>query len=512
MNQNNNASRIKKLKYGSLSVVFTAAFIGLILAFNLILSTIAPKVNLAVDISKKDLYSLSDSTKQILDSLKDSNFKVTIYFLADRDKYDSDQYTMLVRNLGEEFARNYPDHISVEYKNIEKDPSFAKKIVDETQTTGLSSSYVVVKGAYHYRVISLDAFFQTSSETGALYAFDGETRFTAAILQCSIEKPQVVTFTKGHGEPDISKIIAGETTSQSDSNIKMLCNVLMTAGFELKQTDLSTEDLDERTEILIINNPKTDFFGIENKDPNVKNEVDKIIDFMSGYKDIIVFVDADTPPLPNLQEYLSDRWGINYKPYHKLSDMSHSIESDGFSIVGQYASTTSGTASYNITSVLSGYPDIKTVFKNAVELETAPSNKATYVLETVMKTYGTAKSVYKDETPVSGEFPLMLLSTYQDYGENNAKKYKYVLLSSSTAFATDTFMTTAFGNNKVVLGAMRVMSTERVVPDIKAKPFTETAMTIEAGTANTLTWLVTAVFPIIIICVGVVVFIKRRHL
>ena len=472
MNENNNASRIKKLKYGSLSVVFTAAFIGLILAFNLILSTIAPKVNLAVDISTKELYSLSDSTKQILDTLKDSNFKVTIYFLADRDKYDSDQYTMLVRNLGEEFARNYPDNISVEYKNIEKDPSFAKQIVDETQTTALSSSYVVVKGAYHYRVLKLDAFFQTSSETGALYAFNGETLFTASILQSSIEKPQVVTFTK----------------------------------------DLSTEDLDERTEILIINNPKTDFIGIENKDPSIKNEVDKIIDFMTGYKDIMVFVDANTPPLPNLQEYLSTYWGINYKPYHKLSDMSHTIEKDGFSIVGQYSATTSGSASYNITSVLSGYPDIRTVFRNAVELETVATNKADYTLETVMKTYGTAKSGYKDETPTSGEFPLMLLSTYQNYGENNAVKYKYVLLASSTDFATDNFMTTAFGNSKVVLGAMRIMSTERVVPDIKAKPFAETAMTIEAGTANTLTWLVTAVFPIIIICVGVVVFIKRRHL
>jgi ABC-type uncharacterized transport system involved in gliding motility auxiliary subunit len=105
----------------------------------------------------------------------------------------------------------------------------------------------------------------------------------------------------------------------------------------------------------------------------------------------------------------------------------------------------------------------------------------------------------------------MLLSTYSNYVDN-AKKYKYVLLSSSTDFVTDDFMTSAFGNNKVVLGAMRIMSTERVVPDIREKPFTETAMTIEAGTANTLTWVVSAVFPFIIICVGVVVFIKRRHL
>ena len=134
-NENNKTSRIKKLKYGSLSVVFTAAFVGLILAFNLILSTIAPKVNLAVDISKKELYSISQGTKDILESALHGNFKITIYFLADRDKYDKDQYSMLVRNLGEEYARVYPNNVTVEYNDIEKDPTFAKKIEDETQTT-----------------------------------------------------------------------------------------------------------------------------------------------------------------------------------------------------------------------------------------------------------------------------------------------------------------------------------------------------------------------------------------
>jgi hypothetical protein len=346
MSQNNKISTIKKLKYGSLSVVFTAAFVGLILAFNLILSSIAPKVNLAVDLSEKDLYSLSDDTREILDSIKESSgFKVTIYFLAERDTYDNSQYPMMVRNLGEEFARNYPDNISIVYKNIEKDPSFAKQIMEETQTVNLSSSYIVVKGAYHYRVLSLDAFFTKSSETGNIFAFNGEERFTAAILQCSLEKPQVVTFTKGHGEPDISKIIAGEVSSESDSKMKTLCDILITAGFEIQQVDLTKQDLDERTEILIINNPKTDFIGIENEDS--VNEIDKIIDYMTEYKDIFVFVDANTPPLPNLQEYLSEKWGINYKPYHKLSDMSHSIESNGFSIVGQYTATTTNRFLYH---------------------------------------------------------------------------------------------------------------------------------------------------------------------
>jgi hypothetical protein len=130
-----------------------------------------------------------------------------------------------------------------------------------------------------------------------------------------------------------------------------------------------------------------------------------------------------------------------------------------------------------MTSVITSLgKDIKTIFKNAVELEIKTNNKADYSIETVMKTSDKASSMYKDkenkDVSSSGEFPLMLLSTNQDYGENNAVKYKYVLLSSSTDFASDTYLSGSFGNSRVVQGAARIMSTERVVPDIKEKTFT----------------------------------------
>ncbi len=138
-------------------------------------------------------------------------------------------------------------------------------------------------------------------------------------------------------------------------------------------------------------------------------------------------------------------------------------------------------------------------------------------IETVISTNDTAEIVYTDSEGNeirndAGETPLMLVSTVFDYGENNVGLYGYVMLVSSTDFASDTYLVNKYGNNNVLLGAARVMSTERVIPDLEYKTFVDEAMDIELGTATALTWMVSAILPTMIIIIGLVVFFKRRHL
>ena len=268
----------------------------------------------------------------------------------------------------------------------------------------------------------------------------------------------------------------------------------------------------------MISNPRYDFIGYEGETTDTKTEIEKVAEYVNEFKNLIVTVDSSTPPLPNLQEYLHEYWGIGYKPYHKINDMEKSVRTggnDGYSVVGQYEGTGDSSAAYNIHKIASS-EGARTVFRNAVELFSDEGKAKTGVrIEPVLKTYSSARSIYTEEdaeSSVTGEFPLMLLSTYHDYGENNAIRYQYVMLVSSSGFASDTFLGSGFGNSKVVLGATRVMSTERVSPDIKYKPFVKEGLTIEIGTANTLTWFVSGVFPLIIIVLGLGVFLKRRHL
>ena len=166
----------KKFKYGSLSVVITVVFIALIIGVNLIVSSLDASFNLRVDLTETELYSISPETDVALRAGLGDNyetFKVTIKFLDERDVIESSQTALYVQQLAEEYARQYPNNISVEYIDITKNPSAVEKYLNETQTS-VDPNYVIIEGAYHYRILHLTAFYITSVDTGALYAFQGE--------------------------------------------------------------------------------------------------------------------------------------------------------------------------------------------------------------------------------------------------------------------------------------------------------------------------------------------------
>ena len=113
---------------------------------------------------------------------------------------------------------------------------------------------------------------------------------------------------------------------------------------------------------------------------------------------------------------------------------------------------------------------------------------------------------------VDGSYPVVALSTYRTYGDNNAKKYKFVMLVGSTDFGSDAYVTNTYGNRSIIYSATRNMATDRVIPDIDIKRFEETALTLTTEQAEKLTWFVTLTFPLVIICIGFAVFVRRRHL
>ena len=139
--------------------------------------------------------------------------------------------------------------------------------------------------------------------------------------------------------------------------------------------------------------------------------------------------------------------------------------------------------------------------------------KDSFFVETVLSTHDTAVSKSADSEENKGEMPLMLLSTKYGYGENNATEFSYVALVGSTEFAdTERLISETYGNKRIILSAARVFGANRIAPDIEARPFGSAALDIETGTAKTLTYLICTIFPGVIIILGIVVFIRRRHM
>ena len=156
-NNNQQIKAHRKLKYGTLSVGFVVIVVVLCIAINLVASGLSAKWDLRVDITDNAAryYTISDATKTILAEYfkDDPDWEITIFFLAPEDKVSDNMVLELARSYVSEFN----GHVKIEFKDILGDPAFASEYTTLTQTA-LTTKHVIVKGKYHARAVSFNAF------------------------------------------------------------------------------------------------------------------------------------------------------------------------------------------------------------------------------------------------------------------------------------------------------------------------------------------------------------------
>ena len=186
------AERKQSLRYGGWLTVLAALALVLCVGVNLLAGAL-PESLTRLDLSQNRLYTLSDTTEQILDSLQDD---IVIYYLAETGAEDENIHRLL---------QVYDAHkkVTVVRKDPVLYPNFAAQYTEETvygdscivvnQTTGRSrfvdyySLYLVDDSEYYY--------------TGQLYwSFGAENALTGAIDYVTAEKLPLIYRTTGHGE------------------------------------------------------------------------------------------------------------------------------------------------------------------------------------------------------------------------------------------------------------------------------------------------------------------------
>ncbi len=498
-----------RIKRGSLSVAYTVVFIILIIAINLIVSSVAGSINLTIDLTAEEFISIGNVSRNVLGALQESgDLEATIYLCSDRDSYENTssivnglRLPVLVRDLCEQYAYEF-DGINVKYVNLDLEPKWALEYGEKTNTT-LNMNNIIVEGKYHARVLALDAFYKVDSETKTYVGFNGELRLTTALLQSCISEPQVVSFTTGHGET--TQVVDGTYANS-------LSYILSGAGFSVQNVDLNKEEISKDTKILIVDDPQYDF---------TDGEIEKLMDYTATYNSVIVLVDDSTPALPNLQDYLQEEWGINYKPFSQITEeKSGAYWKEPWNLSAQYNTDIEDPDSSAAYQLFKNIQNASISMPHSVELiATKSGTKDEFSVETVLQTTGEATSTTAG-TATEGKFPLMLLSANADYVDiddenstNQVLKYQYVMLIGSTDFgATGCIDSASYGNGALLLAAARTMGVERYSLDIDYKKINDVALALESGTASRLGIVICVVLPAIILVLGLVVFFRRRHL
>lgn len=497
MNGNNiikGLGRSKKLKTGSLAVAFTAFFIAAIVVLNAIVSVLTNKFALYVDMTDEAVFTLSDEAKSYLADMTD---EVNIYFAAEPDELMSDSDMRYVYTTAKELETEF-SNISISCRDVVKHPDFFKTFYDSTGTQ-ITQKTVVFECGGESIVTGYKTFF-TYNEDGDRWAYSGDYRFVSCIMRVTQNETPIAYFTTVHSE-------------DASSGIEQM---LVDSGFEVRQIDLRSENIDDDARLVIINNPKNDFLGIDAESDSA-NEIKKLDDFLDGLGGLIVFEDPEySARLTNLNEFLEE-WGISFQSDCKVKDSAHSMSVDGYSIVAEYPENDDfGSTVYNALENFDSMP--QTVVREAMPINILWSDRSTgsgwrYVYPMLLSHESSELiNSYDNSVKEHGQYTLMTISRESRVIDND-HYYSYVLAAGTSNFAADKYLvnSNAYGNSDILRQTMKYIGRNGILADIPLRPFDDTTSTATTLQARNFTLCATLILPVVIAAVGVVVIVRRRR-
>ena len=303
-----------------LGATITLVVIAVVLAINVLFSFVADRFMWQVDetvtkYTSRPGVSMYTATEEFLDVVRDyaipmvekmnderaargeDPITINVKFCTERDKvYEADKLRM-IQYTALALQKEFPDAVKVEYLNIEKNPSQVQKY-KATSSTSIYAHQIIFEFGTEYRVCSYDYFFlKNDSTSNEHWAYNGEQKIASLLLALTRAESPIAAFITNHGE--------------AVEECESLRNLVHRAGFDVVTIDLSKDEIPADCRLLISYDPRTDFLGLGN-DAFVEgdqSEIDKLDRFLDKAYSFMLFVDADTPQLPVLEEYLEE-WGI----------------------------------------------------------------------------------------------------------------------------------------------------------------------------------------------------------
>ena len=493
--------RSKKLRYGGTAAAFTVSFVALVIIVNVIFTALATKYRWYIDMTSTELYTLSDATVNVLSNVKDD---VLITFCMEKDKVDEDASMFYIHNTAQNLADKF-DNIKIEYRDALTENTYLKKFTT-TSSPRVYTTSVIISSGTEYRKLEYTRFFIVDTEDKSnVWAYDGENKFAAAILQVTADEMPIAYFSMGHGEDLID-------------DATPFIELIQEAGYDIRTIDLSKEEIDPAARLLIINNPKYDFGGIEDEHTGL-SEIEKIDKFADGRGSIMAFVSPETAGnMTNLAEFLEE-WGVKFNPKITVADPDNSISVDGFSVVGQYNTSEDQLASsiYKEITSMSSHP--KAIFREAMPIsrawdtdEKTTTDLASRVISDVFVTSSSALLNENGElTGATGEYSLMTIT--QEYKIIDNEDYtSYVIVAGTPSFTSPQYLqSNIYTNRDVIHSCLIALGKEFVPAGIDFKVFAEYDLDMTTAQANNWTYVLVLVMPLCTVIACVVVTVRRKY-
>ena len=386
------------------------------------------------------------------------------------------------------------DKIKVEYIDPDMNPQFISDYAGDSLTTGK----VMVKTDKRHKTLAVTDLFsiQQDSSTGQYnYYSKVDGALANALYLVNLDTVPVVAFATGHNE----------MLTVSD-NLSTFTGMLNDNNFEVKEFNMLTDEIPEDASIVVLGMPTTDYTSEELSKLEAYLGDEKMASSRTLY--VMTAPNAGWSSMPNLSSFLAE-WGMEPQSQEVLeSNTNNTLYNMPYAI---FANVTDSVLSKTYDNV------VKVQAAPVKRLFTANNDISTY---SVIETSDTAYLSNDEkvlETPETDTYTILAFA--QRYMDNQGKICANVVVDGCAADFYDgssLLGNSTFGNKDVTLDLIKNLTgTTDTRVGLTVNQTQTNTMDISASSA--VTWsigmmLFTIVVPVAVLVIGLVIFLRRRHL
>ncbi len=477
----------RKFKYGSVATGLTVAFVAVVIILNIIFSLLADTYSWKIDLTSYDLYSITDTTREIVNSLTEGE-KIEMTVMYNEEEYPQ-QFRETLKRIN-----NLSERVDIKYVDPDVNPQILTSFGTEFS---IDEGAVVVKNKDRIRVVAFNDMVESDSSSGAV-TYKIEEALSAAMLYVTKEEVPLIYFVTGHGE----------------TGYEAFMNLLANNGAEVEEVKLNQlTTFDEMARVMVICGPAMDYSEVE---------IRKVQDFLANdynyERDLFYFSNPESPDLPNLDAFLSE-WGI-------VINDDLVLETDNYS-ASTYATPAEAAPLYlipgyaeadidgikieaNYLSVVPATSSITLLFEQSDLTGTAPlltTSDGSYA-----KNVDAVNSYEKAEGDKAGPFTIAAVATRARY-QDNVELCSHIFVAGSVKMLNATHMNFN-GNSNYLFEIYKAMVGEDELTEMMgaSKTANNNVMTLDTAAIRVGSIVFIGVIPGIFLLIGVLVFIRRRYL
>lgn len=465
----------RRFRMGGYQTLVMVIVIVLVIVFNLVIN----KLNLMVDLSSDQKFTLTEDTKNLAAGIKDT---IKFYYMCQ----EGNQSTQI-----EKVLEQYDGLGNIEV--VDKDPVVYPNFAKEYTEDEIKDNDVIVVNETRNKsrvVSSADMLVQDIDYTTyqQTYTLDAEGQLTAALQNVTSDSSTKMYYTSGHGEGELSASFT---------------DLLGKLNVEYEELATSSEKtVPEDCNILMINAPQYDL----NED-----EYAMISDYLKeGGKAMFFLNAAVTDPMTNYNKLISD-YGVNVVD-------GYIIDSEGAYDDSHPTRFIPVPADHEITADTS---DKMVVVSVARGMTTQSDVRSTLTVEPLLTTADSAYSkvnvktqtVEKEDGDVDGPFnvAVAIKDVYAENTKGQGNATQIVVFGAMDFTSSDVIATNQFGNRSMILNSISYLSGEETSTlAIPTRSLNQESVMIQEGDRIFFTVLLVVLIPLILLGVGFAIWFRRR--